>query len=49
MYGIDLKLSIKNVLNEEVEVYQPFEAEDFTTLRYKEGRTVSIGVSYNLQ
>ena len=49
MYGIDLKLSIKNVLNEEVEVYQPFEARDFTTLRYKEGRTVSIGVSYNLR
>jgi TonB-dependent receptor len=48
MYGIEFKASVKNLLNEEVEIYQPFEAGDFTTLRYKDGRTISLGITYNL-
>ena len=47
-FGVEMKVSVKNVLNEDTEIYQSFPSEEFTTVRYKEGRTVSVGFTYNL-
>lgn len=47
-FGVEMKVSVKNVLNEDTEVYQSFPGEEFTTVRYKEGRTISLGFTYNL-
>lgn len=48
LYGVELKASVKNLLNDATEIYQPFPSEDFTTVRYRQGRTVSVGVTYTL-
>jgi len=47
-FGVNVKASVNNVLNEATEIYQPFGVEDFTTVRYREGRTVSIRFAYSL-
>lgn len=47
-YGVTIKASVKNLLNEETQIYQSFANEEFTTVRYREGRTISIGVKYDL-
>lgn len=48
LYGVEVKASFKNVLNQETEIFQEFESEEFTTIEYKKGRTISIGITYNL-
>jgi len=48
LYGVEVGLSVKNVLNEETEIYQSFPSEDFTTVRYKQGRTVTVSLRYDL-
>lgn len=47
-FGVKMKVSVKNVLNEDTEVYQSFPSAEFTTVRYKEGRTISVGFTYSL-
>jgi outer membrane receptor protein involved in Fe transport len=47
-YGIEAGISVKNVLNEETEIFQEFQSEEFTTVRYYEGRTVTVSLTYNL-
>lgn len=48
LYGVEVGLSVKNLLNEETEIYQSFPSEDFTTVRYRQGRTVSVSLRYDL-
>jgi outer membrane receptor protein involved in Fe transport len=48
LYGIEAGVSVKNILNEETEVFQEFRSEDFTTVRYRDGRTISLSLTYNL-
>ena len=48
-FGVEMKLSVKNLLNEETEVYKNFPGNEFTTVRYRTGRTITVGITYNLQ
>ncbi|WP_263841621.1 TonB-dependent receptor [Salinibacter sp.] len=47
-FGVEMKGSVKNLLNEETEIYQDFSDNAFTTVRYRTGRTISVGFTYNL-
>ena len=47
-FGVEMKGSVKNLLNEETEIYQDFSGNAFTTVRYRTGRTISVGFTYNL-
>jgi len=47
-YNVEVEVSVENMLNAETEIYQEFESETFTTVRYRKGRTISVGITYNL-
>jgi outer membrane receptor protein involved in Fe transport len=47
-YNVEVEISVENMLNAETEIYQEFESETFTTVRYRKGRTISVGITYNL-
>ncbi|MFO8100306.1 MAG: TonB-dependent receptor [Salinibacter sp.] len=45
--GIEIKASVKNVLNSEETVSQTFKGKEFVNDRRPIGRTISVGVSYS--
>ncbi|MBD3168888.1 MAG: TonB-dependent receptor plug domain-containing protein [candidate division Zixibacteria bacterium] len=46
--SIDMKFSVKNILDSSVEKLHTFKGADYIYQSYKRGRTVSLGFSYNI-
>jgi TonB-dependent receptor len=47
-FGVELRLSVKNVLNARYEVSQEFKGRIYPNYRYDIGRSISLGLKYNL-
>jgi TonB-dependent receptor len=47
-YGVELRLSVKNILNADYEVSQQFEGNTYISYRYDLGRSITLGLKYNL-
>jgi hypothetical protein len=46
--GIDLKLKFSNILNPSYKNVHHFRGDDYVKMQHKNGRSFSIGLSYNI-